>query len=283
MKNEIISMRRMLALHLAVLFLALAFCPQARGAGISVDAGLTPPQDRWILRSQVRYLKRDTMDMYMSPLVVAYGLFPELALMARAAGMRREMSMGQMDEAKNGIGDFLLLAKYKLYRLNTRRFVIGLAPTLALEAPSGSDDFSSKTWDAAAGIHLSARVGRFAADLNATYTLNGLASSDSMDRNPGDVVNADLAAAYQVSLTRDNCVTLTPVLELNFAMASSSEMDGAELANTGESHLYLSPGLQLITRWVILETLVQLPVWQTQTGMQPARDFGVLGGIRLLL
>ncbi len=64
---------------------------QATAAGISVDAGLTPPEDRWIIRSQFRYMHRKNdptpmnqkMDTYTFPLVVAYGFRPDLTLMIR--------------------------------------------------------------------------------------------------------------------------------------------------------------------------------------------------------
>jgi len=68
---------------LAVLFV-LALIPPAEllAVGISIDAGLTPPEGRWILRSQVRSMSRPAadrsgdarMDRLMVPLVVVHGL-----------------------------------------------------------------------------------------------------------------------------------------------------------------------------------------------------------------
>ena len=43
-----------------VLVVVSAILPvSSQAAGISVDAGLTPAEDRWILRTQLRYMQRD--------------------------------------------------------------------------------------------------------------------------------------------------------------------------------------------------------------------------------
>ena len=34
----------------------------ANATGITADAGLTPPEDRWIFRSQIRYMENDDVD-----------------------------------------------------------------------------------------------------------------------------------------------------------------------------------------------------------------------------
>ncbi|MHC4362719.1 MAG: hypothetical protein ACYSTZ_07820, partial [Planctomycetota bacterium] len=83
------SIRQMPAKAKRTSFISLAFfaitaggLTNAGAAGISVDAGLTPPEDRWIIRNQVRYMTREDdptgmnreMSMYAFPIVVAYGL-----------------------------------------------------------------------------------------------------------------------------------------------------------------------------------------------------------------
>ncbi len=69
--------------------LSLLIGAQVKGAGISVDAGLTPPEDRWILRNQLRYMTRKndqtSMDrhtsIYKFPTVLAYGVTSDFSVM----------------------------------------------------------------------------------------------------------------------------------------------------------------------------------------------------------
>lgn len=73
---------------LFVLMVCTALIPAAESlaVGISIDAGLTPPEGRWILRTQVRSMSRTapdgmsdaTMDRLMVPFVVVHGLRPQL-------------------------------------------------------------------------------------------------------------------------------------------------------------------------------------------------------------
>lgn len=136
-----------------------ALCTQtllATGAlagGISVDAGLTPAQDRWMLRTQVRYMHRSEdpspmgreMSSFAFPVVLAYGFKPNLTLVVRQIVMHREMSMMSTTERSTGLGDLFVLAKYKAYRRNTSRYTLGIAPTLGLQLPTGDDSFTSET------------------------------------------------------------------------------------------------------------------------------------------
>ncbi len=84
-------MRRLLLMSFAAV-VRLALVPaSANAAGISVDAGLTPAEDRWIFRTQVRYMRRKDdpthmgrkMSTYAFPVVLAYGVRPDLTLMIR--------------------------------------------------------------------------------------------------------------------------------------------------------------------------------------------------------
>ncbi|MHC4559338.1 MAG: hypothetical protein ACYS80_18760, partial [Planctomycetota bacterium] len=51
-------MRRLLLLIVVGSSLNALVLESARAGGISVDAGLTPAEDRWIFRTQLRYMQR---------------------------------------------------------------------------------------------------------------------------------------------------------------------------------------------------------------------------------
>ena len=50
-----------------------------------------------------------------------------------------------------------------------------------------------------------------------------------------------------------------------------------------EAFMFVSPGLLFITRWVILEALVQVPVWQDNPAGGLDRQLGLMAGFRYLL
>lgn len=272
-------------------FAAIAVCPGfVDAAGISFDAGLTPPEDRWIVRTQMRYMTREhdptPMDREMTalvfPTVLAYGLRPDLTLLVRQNVRTRKLSTSAGTERTTGFDDLFLLGKYRLYRRNTPDYTLGLAATLGLECPTGHDAFSSETWDLQPGVYLSWRRGRWASDLGAAYNWNGFADRGRDGLNPGDELSLDWALAYQISLGQEARASLAPVLEVSYRDIRQDRRSGSTQANTGESVLYVSPGVKLTLSSLILEALVQVPAWQDQERMQLERGSTLIVGARML-
>jgi hypothetical protein len=259
-------------------------------AGISVDAGLTPAEDRWIVRTQLRYMQRKDdptqmdreMDTYAFPLVVAYGLRSDLTLIVRQTVKHRKMSMGGSTDRDTGADDLFVLGKYKLYRRNTREYTLGIAATLGLEFPTGADEFSSETWDLKPGLFTSWRSGPWASDFSVAYKWNGFADNGKNGVNPGDKLSVDLALAHQFSIGEKADMSLTPVLEFNYEHILSDRLSGHDVANTGESLFFVSPGLKLTKSSFILEALVQFPVWQDQDGAQLEQGTRLIVGSRFM-
>ncbi len=276
----------MLTIHRAAPWALAALVLASHGAsaaGISVDAGLTPPEDRWIIRTQLRTMRRaddagSGMTTFTVPVVLVYGLRPDLTVLARLAYARRDAGGASM----NGFTDLRLLAKYRLLRLNTREFTIGLAPVLSLELPVGQASFGSHTWDGSAGIFLSGRHGPWGVDLNLSYSVNGLGGPDPDGTDPGDQLTVDVAFARQISLDADAAGALAPVLELSYARTWPDKEDGADTPGTGEGTVLLSPGFKLSFSSWFFEALLQIPVWSETSGTSLPRRPGVILGIRLL-
>ena len=116
--------------------------------------------------------------------------------------------------------------------------------------------------------------------MNITYLWNGVAKTGDNVTNPGNVFSIETAIAYQLSLGEDAELAFAPVFESSYQKILSDNLDGAEIENTGESVLLLSPGLKITRSSFIIEGLIQFPVWQKQTGVQTERDTGFLIGIR---
>ena len=271
-------------------FFILLTGAQVHGAGISVDAGLTPPEDRWILRNQLRYMTRKndptSMDrhtsIYKFPTVLAYGVTSDFSVMVRQAIQSRDMDMMGKSNKDTGLDDLFFLVKYKLFRENTSVYTFGMAATLGFEFPTGDEDFTSDTWDVMPGIYSSWRKGPLASDLQIAYKWNGFADRGENGLNPGNELHLDFAWSYQFSLTDDSSISLAPVLEFSYLNIAPDRRNGRNLSNTGENVVYVSPGLKFTRESFIIEALLQIPVWQDQKGSLPERGIGVIVGTRFL-
>ncbi len=279
------------AWKLCVVQIVLFLAPfEAIPAGISVDAGLTPAEDRWIVRTQWRYMERHDdpttmgrrMERYLFNAVVAYGLRRDLTLILRQPVVHQEMSMAGSKDRESGLADLSLLAKYKIYRQNTRFYTFGAAATLGLELPTGAEAFTSNTWDLKPGLFLSWRRGRWASDFNIDYAWNGFSDEGVGDIDPGDEVSIDWALAHQFSIGREADITLAPVLEISYKNITRDRLDNRTVENTGETIVYISPGIKFTRSSFIFEALAQIPVWQDQEGSQLERSSVVLAGMRFM-
>lgn len=279
--------KRLISIVAVVLLMAVT--SKVTAGGISADAGLTPAQDKWIFRTSVRYTKLTngptmmarSKEMYMFPMVVAYGLRSDLTVMVRQPFMRMDMTMAGNTTRSSGFGDLMLMAKYRAVRRNTPTYTLGIAPLLGLKLPTGEKEFTSDATALKTGLYLSARRVPWAADLNVTYTINGLTGDD--DREENKVLEMVGALAYQFSLTKDGRKALAPVVEFSYEHASSIKIDGVEQPDTGESIFKVSPGIKLTISSVIIESLLWVPLWQDQNGNQLEHGVGGLFGIRVML
>lgn len=285
-KTIIISSRFLIVLIAANIILA----DIVAAVGISIDAGLTPAEKRWIFRSQVRFMRRHNdptpaqreMKSYMFPVVVVYGLRSDLSVMVRQAIKRTEMTMTGQSSSNSGLTDLLVLGKYKLARVNTKTYTFGIAPTLGLELPIGQENFTSNSWDLHMGGLVSGRMGPFGLDLNVVYIWNGMAKTGRADRDLGNELAVESALAYQFGLGPGGNFSLAPVIEFSYQNISADTKDGNPMANTGESVLLLSPGFKVTWSSFILEGLMQFPLSQTLTGQQAERAPSLLVGVRLM-
>ncbi len=274
---------------LSFLFILFIFVSISHSNGISVDAGLTPAEDRWIFRTQFRYLSfgsmakgQQEMEMYIVPVILAYGLKSNLTLFCRQPVMRRNMSMMGASSAESGFGDLFIMGKFKVFRRNHVNYTLGLAATLGIEIPTGSDGFSSETWDLKPGLYFSWRRGSLGSDVSMTYTLNGFADKGQNNMNPGNEFAVDWAASYQFGLGERSMISIAPVIEVSYRDLSPDRLNLQDIENSGESLLFFSPGMKVTLSSFILEALVQIPVVQNRNGVQIERNATWLFGMRYM-
>jgi len=263
---------------------------EAMAVGISIDAGLTPPEGRWILRTQVRSMSRTEssgaaepkMDRLMVPLVVVHGLRPQLTIGLRQIIDSRTMTMMGNKNTESGFSDLYFFAKYKVLRVNTRQYTLGIAPVLGIEAPTGSSDISTDYWSLNAGVLVSGRAGKWGADLNIGYGVRGFAGLEDNRYEPGNEWGIELALARQIPVGNSGQTSLAPVLEFGWKDEASTTFDGSNEPNTGESIFTIAPGLKYTRGGLIFEGLVRIPVSQDQNGMQLEMGNMYLLGVRYM-
>jgi hypothetical protein len=223
------------------------------------------------------------MSTYMYPIVVVYGLRPNVTVMVRQMIIDRTMRMPMSATASSGLGDLFVNLKYKLYRINTVSYTLGIAPTIGATLPTGKDGFSSNTVDLQAGLYSSFRKESFGADLNIALRTMDLFEKRPDDTEMGNEVSWNLSFARQFSLDLKAHVTLAPVVEINVVHVFPNRINGQEQTNSGETVYFLSPGLKLTTRNIAFEALLQPVISQKQNGLQLERKTGIIVGIRFLL
>ena len=223
------------------------------------------------------------MSTFMYPIVVVYGLRPDVTVMVRQMILDRTMRMPMSTTASSGLGDLFINFKYKLYRKNTDSYMLGIAPTLGATLPTGKESFSSNAFDLQAGLYSSFRKDSFGADLNIAFKKMDLFGKKPDDIEMGNELSWSLAFARQFSLDLNAHVTLAPVVEINFVHVFPNKINGQEQTNTGETVYNLSPGLKLTTPNIAFEALLQPVMSQKQNGIQLERKTGIILGIRFLL
>lgn len=226
-----------------------------RAGGISVDSGLTPAQNRWILRTQYRrmemYNSMMTTKNQMMPFVIAYGLTSNFTLMAR--GMYVYKSISTEDTNIKGFNDFYFLSKFKLYRKNTANYVFGIAPFIASNIPVGSKKISDRVWSPEVGINVSYRPRFWAFDFTLSYVF-----SDGIGKEGNDIFEMNTALSSVIPFKNKANIAISPVLEFNF----KNEFNFKDITAAKAEILFLSPGISYIYSSLVIEALVQFPVYQ---------------------
>jgi len=250
----------------------------AQAGGISVDAGLTPGQDRWMLRTQYRFMKMQNTTMeiqnHIVPMVIAYGVSSNFTLMARVMYVNRINSMNNAIK-KRGFNDAYILLKFKVYRENTANYVLGIAPYFASNIPVGNPDISEKTWNPELGLSMSYRPRFWSIDFASSYTLKDVLNKT--EDQESDNLSLNVAFSSIIPLENSN-IAISPVFELTF----NKELDTNVHESKNPEVLFLSPGLKFIKSSIVFEVLYQNPIYQQTNESLMKSKSRILIGLRYM-
>ncbi len=277
----------------------------AWSAPITFNTALPVQEGGYVLREQFMYMKiaddptPAQRDMRVSGVmsVLGYGVTPDFALFGMLPWFdkRLDMSMGgqAITRRRSGVGDLTLLGRYTAYQYDAPGRTLRIAPFLGVKAPTGEDNardgfgrlpapvqIGSGSWDWLGGVVGSYQTLDFEIDGQASYKANREANGFQS----GDVADLDGSLQYRLwpgSLGSGVPAFLYGVLEANLIHSAKDDSGGIADPNSGGTTLFLSPGLQYVTKKWIVEAGVQIPVVQHLNGTALKNNYVLSTGIRI--
>jgi hypothetical protein len=228
--------------------------------------------------------------------VLGYGVTHKLALFGVLPYVDKELdhtvSGSRVKRMSAGVGDVTVFARYTLVQRDQPGRTFRVAPFAGVKAPTGDDDDrdslgrlpasvqpGSGAWDVFGGVVATFQTFAFQADGQMSYRVKGEANGV----DPGDELRLDGSLQYRLwprQLGNGVPSFLYGVLESNLVHRDRNEVNGSDDANSGGTTLFLSPGLQYVTKRWIVEGVVQLPVVQNLHGTALENDYVLRAGFR---
>jgi hypothetical protein len=229
--------------------------------------------------------------------VLGYGVTRDFALFGVLPWFDKRLDMrldGQrLSRSQAGIGDLTLLGRYTAYQHDSPGRTLRIAPFLGVKAPTGEDDArdrlgrlppplqpGSGSWDALGGAVLTYQTLDYQVDSQLSYRANREANGFQV----GNLWQVDGSLQYRLLPSRLGAgvpAFLYGVLEAKLLRAAKDSVGGVSDANSGGSTLFITPGLQYVTKKWILEAGVQIPVHQRLNGSALETDYVFTSGFRV--
>lgn len=189
-------------------------------------------------------------------------------------------------------GDLTVFARYSAYQKNQPGKTFRVAPFLGLKLPTGNDrvqdslgvlpravQTSTGSTDVFGGVVFTYQTLKYQFDTQISYRLNNKANGFEA----GDIFRLDGSLQYRLWHSKPKQGLphyLYGVLETNIINQSRNKLNGASDPNSNGTRIFISPGIQYVTKRWILEGSVQLPISQNLNGSALENDYIVRAGIR---
>lgn len=276
----------------------------SQAASQTFNTALPVAEGNWVFREQFLYLKASddpnaadrNLKVFGGVSMFGYGVSSDLALFGVLPYLDKQLDFtmpgGQrVTRSARGIGDAQVFARYTLLQTDKLGSTFRVAPFIGIKLPTGDDDDSdglgrlppplqlgSGSWDPFGGIVASYQTLDYQIDAQISYQANTEANG----------FESRLDASLQYRLFPRELGAGVPgflygVIETNLVHQAKNRLGGTSDPNSGGTTLYLSPGLQYVTRKWVLEAIVQLPVVQDLNGAALKNDFIVRAGFRVNL
>ena len=210
----------------------------------------------------------------------------------RSISLDRDAAGQRINRNNRGFGDLTLFTRYTAYQNDRPGRTFRVAPFVGFKAPTGADNASdshgtlpppvqvaSGSWDYFGGVVLTWQTLRYQIDTQMSYRVNNEANGFQA----GNVARLDGSLQYRLWRTPARGGVpdyLYGVLEANLIRQDQNRISGVEDPNSNGTRLFLSPGIQYVTKRWIAEAALQIPVSQNLNGTALENDYIARAGIR---
>ncbi len=221
--------------------------------------------------------------------VLGYGVSNKLALFGLRPYLNNELKVttgGQrVARRATGFGDLTVFARYTAYQKDLPGRTLRVAPFFGAKAPTGEDDetdalgrlppsvqVGSGSWDPFVGVVATYQTLDYQVDSQFSYRAN----NEANNFDAGDVIRLDGSLQYRLrprELTGGVPGFLYGVIEANLIHRDKNRVGGSTDPNSGGTTLFLTPGVQYVTKRWIVEGAVQIPVSQDLNGTALENDY----------
>ncbi len=179
-------------------------------------------------------------------------------------------------ESSSGVGDASLFTKYRFWRKDSlglqRSATILLKVKTDTAANKDAPALGTGTTDAIMGLAYGYESRKWYHWAGARYRKNG---TNAAGLRRGDKILLDLVTGIRLKPTGYLEPDTVWLLELNGEFGQRAERNGFELANTGGTQIFLSPGIFWTQRNFAIKAGVQIPIYQDLNGDQEEPDYRV--------
>ena len=187
-----------------------------------------------------------------------------------------------------------LFARYTLFKVDWPQKTWRLAPLIGLQLPTGEnsskDDFGRKpqsiqpslgSWNPFIGLVTTYQTLEYQVDAQVSFKKH--TKRQSIFRH-GDILRFDASLQYRLwpyELEKGLPHFLYGVLEENVIHHRKNRFSQVKDPNSGGTTVFLVPGIQYVTKRIILETGLQIPIIQDLNGSALKRNYVILAGFRV--
>lgn len=170
----------------------------------------------------------------------------------------------------SGQGDISVFSKYRFWRKDSPGLQESMTLAIKLKTDSGDDDIGTGTTDSILGLAYGYEGRKWYRWAALRYRFNG--ENDAGLRR-GDKVLFDLVGGIRPKQTGYREPDTVWLLELNGEFGQRAEFNGTELADTGGSEWFISPGIFWTQRNFAVKAGVQIPLASDLNGNQEKTDY----------
>ncbi len=231
--------------------------------------------------------------------ILGYGINGKLAVFGVLPYFDNELKIttgGQrVTRSTSGFGDLSVFGRYTVVQRDRPGRNFRVAPFLGVKAPTGEDDATdalgrlppnvqvgSGSWDPFVGVVATYQTLRYQVDSQFSYRANNKANNFEA----GDIARLDGSLQYRLyprKLSGGVPGFLYGVIEANLIDQDNNRVGGVEDPNSGGTRLFLTPGIQYVTKRWIVEGAVQIPVSQDLNGTALENDYVARVSVRFNL